>query len=110
MTQVIVKPSRRFWWVWALLLVTLSYSYDVECFFEAGPCLQREAGTSATVAGTCIQPNIVSLVVALPPALPALSLPPQVEVFGSLPLWVSREAPFELFDEIPLGLRAPPLV
>lgn len=97
-------------WIWALLAVLLSYSYDFECLLESQGCLQQQTHQAqAEIDSTCAQPSLMPAVVALLPTCTKVVLPAlraeAVEPIAALPL----EAPPQPQLSVPLGLRAPPL-
>lgn len=95
------------WWVWALLALLLSYSFDLECLVEQHSCktqvVHSEPGTD------CTQPGLTPLSVALLPTTPGITVPAPLVLTPIKMEWSVPDLPRQSWRAVPLGLRAPPL-
>lgn len=64
------RRSLKFWGVWGLLAVLLSYSYDFECLLETHSCRQLAVISSVEIEldTGCAQPSLRPMPIALPPS------------------------------------------
>lgn len=109
-TELIIVERRarlKGWWVWALLALLLSYSFDLECLVEQHSCktqvVHSEPGTD------CTQPGLTPLSVALLPTTPGITVPAPLVVTPVEMEWSVPDLPRQSWRAVPLGLRAPPL-
>lgn len=106
-----VIPARKapIAWVWILLAVLLSYSFDLECLVERQGCTQNVVHVDR--ASDCTQPGFTppTIFVAVLPSTPSIRIPaPRVVALGSQ-CWTPMDSPPQTSRSVPLGLRAPPL-
>ena len=96
-------------WVWALLAVLLSYSFDIECLVETQSCAQGIVHLERP--SDCTQPGLTPtpLLIAVIPASPRVRIPAPRAISPDAVCWTVSDSPAQTSRSVPLGLRAPPL-
>ena len=105
------RGSIRLIWVWALLALLLSYSFDLECLLEHDRCQQQQGQTQTQISEldvSCVQPGLLPAPVALLTTFIALIVHAPVTVPPAAPFVIALESAAQPPLCVPLGLRAPP--